>query len=80
MDSDFFAGYNTDVESRREGHFGRRGPVIPFGKDKTSSIRVDSRPARSTIDYAASAIDFDNDPDTVDFKRVAGYRNLKRRR
>ena len=70
--SGFFEGYNQDVESRSEAHFGRRGPVIPFGEDKTIA------PVKP--DYSEAAIGFETDPDTVDFSRVAGYRRLRRNR
>ena len=70
--SSFFQGYNQDVSTRREARFGRRGPVIPFGEDKTV--------VRTKRDYSETAIGFESEPDTVDFKRVAGYRNLNRSR
>lgn len=65
---DFFERYKQHEDPNSTGAFGRQKPSIPFGEDRTAPSRRDS--------YAESAADFDIEPDSIDFSRVAGYRNV----
>lgn len=68
---DFFERYKQHDDPNSTGGFGRRKPSIPFGQDKTIPSGWDV--------YAAGAADFDAEPDSIDFSRVAGYRNVLNR-
>lgn len=70
-DSNFFDGYNKHENPNASGSFGRQKPTIPFGEDKSRAQKRDS--------YAETAADADYDPDSIDFTRVAGYRNFYNR-
>lgn len=65
--SDFFDRYKQHENPNPAG-FGRQKPSIPFGEDKTVVRKRDT--------YAETAVDYEYDPDSIDFSRVAGYRNL----
>lgn len=65
---DFFERYKQHEDPNSTGGFGRPKPSIPFGEDRTVPNRRDA--------YAESAADFDIEPDSIDFSRVAGYRNV----
>lgn len=65
--SDFFDRYKQH-ESPNQPGFGRKKPSIPFGEDKTVTRKRDT--------YADTAADLDIDPDSIDFSRVIGYRDI----
>ncbi len=65
----FFENYRSQSESQQTGAFGRERPSIPFGEDRNHAARLDA--------YTEDAISGDFDPDSIDFSRVAGYRNIR---
>ncbi len=65
----FFENYRSQSESQQTGAFGRERPTIPFGEDRNHAARLDA--------YTEDAISGDFDPDSIDFSRVAGYRNIR---
>lgn len=66
--SGFFDRYKQHENPNPTGGFGRQKPTIPFGEDRTIPHKRDS--------YAETAADSDFDPDSIDFSRVAGYRDI----
>lgn len=68
----FFDSYRDKSEGQQTGAFGREKPSIPFGEDRNEVIKRESYYARDVIDTT------DYDPDSIDFSRVAGYRNIRR--
>lgn len=68
----FFDSYRDKSEGQQTGAFGRERPSIPFGEDRNEAIKRESYYARDVIDTT------DYDPDSIDFSRVAGYRNIRR--
>lgn len=67
----FFDSYRAQSEGHQNtGAFGRERPTIPFGEDRNEAARRDV--------YTQDAVSGDFDPDSIDFSRVAGYRNLRR--
>ena len=56
-------------DSQNTGAFGRERPSIPFGEDRSDAVRREV--------YTQDAVSGDFDPDSIDFSRVAGYRNLR---
>lgn len=66
--SDFFEKYQQH-EDPNAGGFGRQKPSIPFGEDKTAMHEKNES-------YAQSAAEYDLDPDSIDFARVAGYNQI----
>ena len=67
----FFESYRDKSEGQQTGAFGRERPTIPFGEDRNEAIRRESY-------YTQDAVDTEYDPDSIDFSRVAGYRNIRR--
>lgn len=65
----FFESYRDRSESQQTGAFGRERPSIPFGEDRNHTARLDA--------YTEDAISGNFDPDSIDFSRVAGYRNIR---
>lgn len=66
----FFESYRDRSEGQQPtGAFRRERPTIPFGEDRNEAARLEV--------YAEDAISGDFDPDSIDFSRVAGYRNLR---
>lgn len=68
----FFDSYRAKSEGQQTGAFGRERPSIPFGEDRNEAIKRENYYARDVIDTT------DYDPDSIDFSRVAGYRNIRR--
>lgn len=68
----FFDSYRDKSEGQQTGAFGRERPSIPFGEDRNEAIKRENYYARDVIDTT------DYDPDSIDFSRVAGYRNIRR--
>ncbi len=66
----FFDSYRAQSEGHQNtGAFGRERPSIPFGEDRSDAVRREV--------YTQDAVSGDFDPDSIDFSRVAGYRNLR---
>lgn len=68
----FFDSYRDKSEGQQTGAFGRERPSIPFGEDRNEAIKRENYYARDVIDTT------EYDPDSIDFSRVAGYRNIRR--
>lgn len=67
----FFDSYRAKSEGQQTGAFGREKPSIPFGEDRNEAIKRENY-------YGRDVIDTEYDPDSIDFSRVAGYRNIRR--
>lgn len=67
----FFDSYRAKSEAQQTGSFGREKPTIPFGEDRNEALKRESY-------YTKDAVDTEYDPDSIDFSRVAGYRNIRR--
>ena len=65
----FFDSYRARSEGQQTGAFGRERPTIPFGEDRNEAARREV--------YTQDAVSGDFDPDSIDFSRVAGYRNIR---
>lgn len=67
----FFDGYRDRLQSdaSQTGAFRREKPTIPFGADKNEASRRES--------YTQDAVSGEYDPDSIDFSRVAGYKNIR---
>lgn len=70
-DEAFFESYREKSEGQATGAFRREKPTIPFGEDRNEAMRREEY-------YTKDAIDTEYDPDSIDFSRVAGYRNIRR--
>ena len=66
-DDAFFESYRDMSEGHQTGAFRRERPSIPFGEDKSGAIKREN--------YMQDAVDTEYDPDSIDFSRVAGYKN-----
>lgn len=67
----FFDSYRAKSEGQQTGAFGREKPSIPFGEDRNEVIKRENY-------YGRDIVDTEYDPDSIDFSRVAGYRNIRR--